>query len=162
MLYPAQLYENELREKLMSCWYQPEYDWYFGGEYNSLKLTDSHTHQRDFVHISTNGKVDGYFSYMYSGTDRAMTAFSLIGFSKNNSLFIRDILNHITEMFKSNAQKLEFYAFSENPVNNLYEKTIKRYGGRKVGVLRRHRYFNGKCHDCNIYEILNEDWHYKR
>ena len=162
MLYPAQLYENELREKLMLCWYQPKYDWYFGGDYASIQIADNHEQRRDFVHLNAHGNVDGYFSYEYSGVDKLMYSFLLIGFSETNSLFIGDILNHITEMFKSNAQKLEFYAFSENPVNNLYEKVIKRYGGRKVGILRRHRYFNGKYHDCNIYEILNEDWHYKR
>jgi hypothetical protein len=32
MLYPAQLYKEELQKKMISKWYDPKYMYYFGEE----------------------------------------------------------------------------------------------------------------------------------
>ena len=41
MLYPAQLYKEELKCKLIGCWYKPEYDYYFCGEYSEFSVPDT-------------------------------------------------------------------------------------------------------------------------
>lgn len=59
MLYPAQLYREELKWKLISCWYKPEYDYYFCGEYSEFDVPDTTMWRRDFVHLDKDGEVDG-------------------------------------------------------------------------------------------------------
>ena len=73
MLYPAQLYREELKHKLISCWYKPEYDYYFCGEYSEFSVPDTTMWRRDFVHLDKDGEVDGYFSYHYNEVAKSLS-----------------------------------------------------------------------------------------
>lgn len=63
MLKPAQLYEEELKQKLIECWYKPEYKYYFGGGAYAISLPDNNETRHDFVHLDKDDNIDGYFSY---------------------------------------------------------------------------------------------------
>lgn len=156
MLYPAQLYKEELNKKLISCWYLPKYKHYFGGEYSVRQLENDAYWHRDFVHLNSKGEIDGYIGYNYNDINRSINGVTLIGFADNNTAFIKDVINHVQEMFDSGARRIEFYAFADNPAVKLYDKFIKRCGGRKVGTLTESTWYDGKFHDCYIYEIMNE------
>lgn len=158
MLYPAQLYKDELRKKLISCWYDPKYRWYFGGEHNEFSVPENTDWRHDFVHLDNNGEVDGFFSYNYTDGSKSMTQFGLISFRDYAFPLIADALDRVKYMFENGAQRCEFWAFTDNPVCKVYDKFAERYGGKIVGRLTRSAYFDGEYHDVVFYEFLVEDY----
>lgn len=160
MLYPAQLYREELKRKLISCWYDPKYKWYFSGDRHEFNVPDNTDYRQDFVHLDKDGNVDGYFSYNYEDGSKSMTQFGLISFSSSGASLLYDAMMQVKQMFINGAQRCEFWAFAENPACKIYEKLISKYGGERVGHLHRSAYFDGSYHDVYFYEILAEnfDW----
>lgn len=160
MLYPAQLHRDELKKKLISCWYDPKYEWYFGGERHEFTIPDNTDYRQDFVHLDENGEVDGFFSYNYEDGSKSMRQFGLVSFGDNGAALIGDAISQVKMMFANGAQRCEFWAFADNPVCKFYDKLAARYGGARVGMLTRSAYFNGKYHDVVFYEFLveNYDW----
>ena len=153
MLVPAQLYADEVKKKLIECWYKPEYQYYFGGGYQTTDIPDNALWSRKFACVA-DGEVIGYFAYDYNDADRCMHNFGLISFKRSGVLMVQ-VLRHIEHMFATGARKLEFYAFADNPANELYTTLVKRHHGRKVGILYSTAFFNGKYHNSYIYEIMN-------
>jgi hypothetical protein len=158
MLVAAQNYRNELKSCLVNCWYKDKYIHYFSGEYNEFTVPDNALWRRDFVHLSKEGKVDGYFSYDYNDMDKCIRNIGLISFVDNGGLLVKNVLEHIKTLFMKGAQRLEFSAFIDNPATKIYDRLIKRYGGKVVGELHRTYYYDGIYHDRKIYEILREDY----
>lgn len=157
MLYPAQLYREELKQKFISCWYVPKYDYYFSGEYREFQVPENTDWRRDFVHLDESGHVDGYFAYSYNDRDKSMSNFGLVSFVPNGFPLIKDVKLHILNMFSKGANRLEFWAFADNKACKLYDRFIQQYGGKIAGRLRETCYFNGKYHDTVFYEILKKD-----
>ena len=157
MLYPAQLYKEELKKKLISCWYDPKYRYYFGGDRHEFNVPDNTDWRQDFVHLADDGSVDGFFSYNYTDTTKSMSQFGLISFSDNGMPLITDAIHQVKKMFLNGAQRCEFWAFADNPVCKLYNRLMSKYGGLIVGHLTRSGYFDGKYHDVVFYEVLAEN-----
>lgn len=158
MLYPAQLYKDELRKKLISCWYEPKYRWYFGGEHHEFCAPDNTNWRHDFVHLDLNGEVDGFFSYNYTDGSKSLTQFGLISFTDFAFPLVADAINRVRYMLEHGAQRCEFWAFADNPVCKVYDKLAERYGGKVVGRLTRSAFFDGEYHDVVFYEFLVEDY----
>lgn len=161
MLYPAQLYKEELKRKLIACWYDPKYKYYFSGDHHEFTTPDNTDWRQDFVHLDPNGEVDGFFSYNYNDGSKAMTNFGLISFAENGSALFRDARDRIIEMFRNGAQRCEFWAFADNPICKSYKRIVRRYGGKQVGYLTRSAYFDGAYHDVIFFEILREHLPYE-
>lgn len=157
MLYPAQLYREELKRKLISCWYNPKYDYYFSGDYHEFTVPDNTDWRHDFVHLDSNGEVDGFFSYNYEDGAKSMSQFGLISFADNGMDLVLDAIEQVKKMFRTGAQRCEFWAFADNPVCKFYDKMADRFGGKRVGYLTRSAFFSGKYHDVVFYEFLAEN-----
>jgi RimJ/RimL family protein N-acetyltransferase len=158
MLYPAQLYAEELKRKLISCWYNPKYQWYFGGEQFAHQVSDNAEYRHEFVHLDSNGNIDGYFSYHHDDAARSLNNFGLVSFSEMNLAFIKDVIDRIKYMlFEEGFSRLDFWCFADNPVRKAYEKMIKLFGGHLAGTLHRTAYFGNNYHDTCFYEILKEN-----
>ena len=154
MLYPAQLYKEELKRKLIGCWYKPEYDYYFLGDYREFTVPDNTDWRRDFVHLDKNGEVDGYFSYHYNETAKSLSQFGLISFTGNGGALMLDCICHIDKLISEGLHRAEWWAVVGNPACKIYERLIERYGGIIAGYMHDCNYFNGKYYDSVMYEIL--------
>ena len=154
---PAQLYEEEIKRRLIACWYDPKYIYYFGGNYRVNQIGDNADWRRDYALVDKDGNVSGYFSYNYDECSKSMHNFGLIDFSGNGQELVRQALEHIRGMFEKGAQRLEVMCFGDSPACRLYDFYMKRCGGKQVGKLTRAWYFDGKYHDSIIYELLAED-----
>ena len=66
----------------------------------------------------------------------------------------------ITDIFeKYNFRKLNFAVVIGTPVEKHYDRLIKRYGGRIVGVRKQNcRLIDGKYYDEKLYEIMRDDY----
>lgn len=155
MLYPAQLYREELKRKLTECWYDPRYKYYFSGSAYEVSVPDNNDHRHDFVHLDKDGKVDGYFSYQIDWQAKSLYNFGLIGFADNNTLFLHDCVNRVKEMVRQGIRRVEFWAWRDNYVNKFYERLISRYSnGCIAGRLHQSGFFDGSYHDTTIYEVI--------
>lgn len=154
---PAQLHEEEIKRKLIACWYDPKYIYYFGGNYRVNQIGDNADWRRDYAFVDKDSNVSGYFSYNYDECNKSMHNFGLIDFSGNGQELVRQALKHIRGMFEKGAQRLEVMCFGDSPACRLYDFYIKRCGGKQVGKLTRAWYFDGKYHDSIIYELLAEN-----
>jgi len=155
MLYPAQLYREELKRKLISAWYDPKYKYYFSGSAYELSIPDNNETRHDFVHLDKDGKADGYFSYQIDWQAKSLYNFGLIGFADDNKMFLLDCVRRIQEMAQQEIRRAEFCAWSDNPVNKFYERLVeKAHVGRIAGRLWQSGYFDGRYHDTTIYEIF--------
>lgn len=155
MLYPAQLYREELKRKLVEHWYDTKYSYYFSGSAYEVTPPDNNETRHDFVHLDKDGNVDGYFSYQIDWQARSLYNFGLVGFKDKNADFIRDCLVNVNKMIANGIKRCEFWAWSDNErANRLYRRLIEEYGGQIVGHLHNNGFFEGKYHDTTIYEIL--------
>ena len=60
---------------------------------------------------------------------------------------------------KFNYNRVEWWAYEDNPAIRGYDAFIKRCGGRRAGYLRQNiKLMDGKIHNSIIYEILREDY----
>ena len=150
MLYPAQLFKEELKRKLVSVLDDPKYQYYFSGEFYEFNIGDNLEWRQDFVHLDRKGKIDGFFSYNYNDTSKNMRNFGLISFTDNGIPLIYDAIKRVKYMFKMGAQKLEFWSFVDNPIYTTYKNMIESYGGHQTGYMKRSDYFNGKYHDVTF------------
>ena len=62
MLVPAQLYREELKKRIISTWYNLEYQYYWQSYNNGPDFEDNNIYTRQFAFLS-NDKITGYFSY---------------------------------------------------------------------------------------------------
>ena len=62
MLVPAQLYKEELRNKIVSTWYSLEYQYYWQSYNNEPTFEENNIYSRQFAFIEDK-EITGYFSY---------------------------------------------------------------------------------------------------
>lgn len=163
MFESAHACKEELRTKLIKCWYEEKYKYYFAGEYNELQIGNNTDYRHDFVHINPITKeIDGFLSYNYDMRARSLSGFGLISFSDNGALLMKDTIRHVMHMFENgDIQRVEFWAFADNPVVKQYSRIMSKFGGTEVATLHRTNWFDGRYHDCIVYEILEENLIYK-
>lgn len=157
MLYPAQLYKEELKNKLTEYWYNPKYQFYFVDCQREFEVPKSAEERKDLVHLDKDGNIDGYFSYFHNKPSRSLTNFGLMSFRDNNVSFIRDVIRHMDNLWKNKAvRRIEFWAFADNPAVKGYSNIIARYDGYIAATLKETEWFDGKYHDTIIFEMLQD------
>lgn len=162
MLKPAILYRGELENKFMEVFYDLKFQYYTHGTLNQIpEIPDNNEKSHCFASVDENNNVLGYISY---GVDwEAMTAycFGAISFTPaGNILFAYDLIQVVDNIFmKFNFNRIEWWAYADNPAIRGYDALIKRYGGIRAGYLKQNvKLLDGKLHDTIIYEILREDY----
>ena len=98
MLVPAQLYKEELRNKIVSTWYNLEYQYYWQSYNNEPNFDDNNLYGRQFAFVEDD-KVTGYFSYSIDNSSKSLYNMGLLSFEKPNYHFIKAVTNHIKLLF---------------------------------------------------------------
>lgn len=157
MLRTAQLYKEELNKKYIATWYNPKYMYYNDIGCREIQIGDNNFERHDFVCVNDNDEVTGYFSYHINWTTKNIDNFGIISFIDNNIIFIKDVINHVIHLLNDiKINRIEFWAFVDNPAFDGYEKLVKKFGGNQVGTLHQLELLSdGKLHDVGIFEILN-------
>lgn len=159
MLAPAQLYKEELNEKMIEGWYDIDNMYYHGGPASySIDLPDNNSECHSFLSLS-NDKVTGYISYDVDYQVMSADNFGFISFYKGNITFIKDTYQLIKDLFyRYNFNRVAWYCYADNPAIRGYRNFIKEFGGRESAYLRQtSKLLDGKIHDSVIFEILRED-----
>ncbi|MDE7445913.1 MAG: hypothetical protein K2N15_09485 [Lachnospiraceae bacterium] len=71
-----------------------------------------------------------------------------------------DLEKALKDIFtKFNFNKLKFSVVIGNPIEKAYDKAIKRYGGKIIGIEKQEtRLIDGKLYDVKRYEIMRSDY----
>lgn len=160
MLEIAKKYEQELQAKFLETWYDMKYQYYRDTSGDRIpQIADNCYDRRDFVSLDNEGNLIGFISYFYNDTTRSASQFGIINFGESSTIFARDVLQVIGDIFfKFKLDRIEFWCFEDNPATRGYRQFIKRFGGKEAGHLRRTcRLMDGELHDAVIFEILRED-----
>ena len=162
MLKPAQLYKDELNEKMIETWYKPENIYYHGGtgEY-TIDLPDNNKNRHDFVSVDKYGDVIGYISYCIDWESMVVNNLGIISFDKGNLEFVKDLYQVICDVFEVyHMNKMEFFCYADNPALRGYRNFIKKYGGKECGYFRQiTKLRDGKLHDSVCFEIMASEFH---
>ena len=162
MLKPAQLYKDELNEKMIESWYKPENIYYHGGtgEY-TIDLPDNNKNRHDFVSVNEHDEVIGYINYNIDWEAMLVNNFGIISFDKGNLDFVNDLYQVICDVFRVyNMNKIEFICYVDNPALRGYRNFIKKHGGKECAYFRQvAKLRDGKLHDSVCFEIMASEFH---
>lgn len=161
MLRPAQLYEEELREKNIESWYDPVNIYWHGGtgEYN-IDLPDNNAEEHCFVSVDKYDDVIGYISYSVDWEAMSADKFGIISFDKGNLEFVKDVFKAICDCFEVyHMNRIQWFCFTDNPAIRGYRNFIKKHGGRECAYYRQvAKLRDGKLHDAACFEILSSEF----
>lgn len=162
MIKPAILYKEELERKFKEIFYDLKFQYYTHGTFNNIpEIPNNNEKFHCFASVDENDNVIGYISYGVDWETMTTCGFGAISFAPaGNVLFAYDLRKVIDDIFvKFNYNRVEWWAYEDNPAIRGYDAFIKRCGGRRAGYLRQNiKLMDGKIHNSIIYEILREDY----
>lgn len=164
MLKSAQLYEGQLKKKVLECWYDERYK-YYDCQPGNLKvdIPDNNVYTHIFVSVDEEDNIVGLINYSLDWVTMTAYQLGIIGFAdnfKNRLLFAKDIIKAIDDIFiKYNLNRLSWYVVEDNPVIKSYRKYIEKVGGKECGRFRQNvKLQDGKMHNEVSFEILKEEY----
>ena len=161
MLKQAILYEGEVTRKITETWYEEKYKFVTPNVYCKLEQIYPNTwdiHQ--FVSVNEEDEVIGYIAYSINRVTNSVDQLVIYNFTDNSITFGLDLKQVFHDIFmKFNFHKVQFCVTIGNPVEKQYDKMIKKYHGRIVGILKDDaKCFDGKYYDVKLYEILRDEY----
>lgn len=165
MLANAYLYKEAIDREMTKISRDPFFD-NLNGSFFTYKqeIQDSNWSKHQFVSIENGFNVVGYFEAGVERAARYIDSLVLVNFKKGwNPTFSSDLKEFILCLFlRYNYNKITFDVVVGTRNEVIYDKFVKRYGGRIVGTFFKHKMLqSGRIVDCKYYEITNEDFRSK-
>jgi hypothetical protein len=161
LLEYAKNYECELRILFNKISFDPYYKYaLFLPWRNDFELPNSTYDYNSFVSIN-EGEIIGFIAYNINRIFDCAFKLQIINFQNNRSyIFGKDTMTCIKNIFeKYNFRKICFDIIIGNPLEKTYDKLIKKYGGRIVGIKEKEiKLIDGNYYDIKEYEILRENY----
>lgn len=162
MLDNAFKYEEEIRKKFLDVWYDPKYQYYFGGAYRepySLP-TNGDWSCRTFVSLNKEGELIGMVGYSVDHEVNRAHCFGAINFTNDIFTFSQDLKQVIDDIFiKFGMNKMEFNVICGNPIEKSYDRIVEKIGGRILCVRKQTaKLLDGSIVDDKMYEVMREDY----
>ena len=142
--------------------FQDKYKYYNNGNYwyYKIELNDSSWDKIQMVSVDEDDNIIGYLSACVCRSSNKVSAIGAINFYDLNITFSKDIYKFLTDLFdKYNFKKIEWYVVVGNPAEQMYDRIIKKYGGRVVGIRRESTVLHdGTYCDEKEYELFQRDY----
>jgi len=163
MLKPAILYKEALKEAAKEILLNPEEYKYWNRvnyiTYNNFDISDEDEYRIiKRVSVDSSDKVRGYMCAYIDRTMNAVDCISMLKFDLDHLsiTFLRDLEEffvYLTQHFR----KVSFTCVVGNPAEKHYDRAIKKYHGRIVGIQKQEvRLIDEKLYDMKLYEIVKE------
>jgi hypothetical protein len=160
MLEYAKKYEDKLRELFIDIAFDPFYMFEQYMTYREIfKLPDETYNSNHFVSVHNNN-ILGMIGYQIKRPENSVWGLHIIHFggpqAPNAYIFGKDAMTAVKDIFeKYRFNKLTFTVVQGNPIEKTYDKLIKRYNGRIVGISEQEtKLLDGRLYDVKEYEIL--------
>lgn len=159
MIDIAQKYTDVLKLRFADIVYDEKYKFFNNGWSDEYKPSNSTWDTHEFVSIY-KGEVIGYIAYSINRNEYDVSGLKAVNFSNNKITFGNDLIHIVKDIFvKFGFRKLSFGVYVGNPIEKSYDKMIKKYGGRIVGVKKEDvRLSDGEFYDFKMYEIFKRDY----
>jgi len=164
MLEYAKKYEEQLKQLFYNTSFDPFYQYeQFMPYRETLKLPDDTYNANHFVSVYGDD-ILGMVAYQIKRVENLIWGLHIIHFggkkSKHNFIFGSDVMTALKDVFeKYGFNKISFCVAIGNPVEKTYDRLIKRYNGRIVGIRKQEtRLIDNKLYDVKEYEILAEEY----
>lgn len=165
MLMPAKEYEDQLNGCMSKTVMDLHYKWYHL-QYPDpiIKVDDTFWNKIQLVSVY-EGVVQGYFKADWKRPENYINSISCINFdhsrnkniSINKNTFAIDVRNFLKYLaYDINVPKVEWNVTMGNPVEKHYNRFVKLFSGRIVGIERYAHFINGKYYDNKMYEWIND------
>jgi hypothetical protein len=158
----AYQYKDKLQVAYSNIIFQDKYKFYnFNNYWNyQLKLSESSWDDIEMTSVDQNDNVRGYLRAGISRTSDKISCLGIMNFYDTNVTFSRDLYQFLKDLFeKYNFRKFEFNVVVGNPIEKMYDKYIKKYGGSIVGIKREStKLQDDKLYDIKLYEIFKENY----
>jgi hypothetical protein len=156
----AKKHEDKLRELLFDVAFDPFYQFEQLMNYrDTLKLPEDTWSANHFVSVFNN-TILGMIGYQIKRMEKAAYGLHIVHFggpqAPNRYIFGKDVMTAMNDIFeKYHFNKLNFTVVRGNPIEKTYDKLIKRYNGRIVGIEEQETMLmDGKLYDVKEYEIM--------
>ena len=160
MLEPAIKYRDQLESIQYDTWFNDKYKYWNNDRfYNAIQIDTDTWNRHQFVSVK-NGTVIGYIDYGICRTSNSVSSLSIMNFSDDKIVFGKDLIQALKDIFeKYKFRKINFSVIIGNPIEKSYDKMIKKYGGRIVGIYKEDvKLIDGKYYDRKLYEILASEY----
>lgn len=163
MLKFAIEYRSELSKRWIAAIRMPRNRYLTACGFNgfNFEIKEDDFYELQMVSVNIDFCVIGYFSCSFDRTCKKASDIIAINFSrKNNIEFARDMRDFLDGLFTVyGMNKIEWNVVVGNPAEAQYDRVVKRYGGRVVGV--KHDsccLVDGTLCDLKLYELMRRDY----
>lgn len=162
MLKLAFQYQKNLSKIWQSVVFENKYQFYSCGqdrEYN-IHIDDGSWKTIQMVSVDKDDNILGYLSATCDRTANKISSVGAINFGGLSLRFSKDFYEFLSSLFdKFGFRKIEWYVIAGNPAEKMYDKIVKKYGGKIVGVQRESTVvFDGTIRDVKEYELFKRDY----
>jgi len=167
MLEYAKKHEEKLRQIFFDTAFNSYYMYENFYSYREvLKLSDDTWNENHFVSIY-NYEIIGFIAYRIKrdvNSTHGLIISHFGDYKQNKYIFGKDVMTAIKDIFeKYNFNKINFSVAVGNPVEKTYDRLVKHYNGRIVGIKEQEiRLIDGRLYDEKMYEILAVDYYGKK
>lgn len=169
MLELAYANQEELQKKFLSIAFVDKYKYYNNSTYIGYKSDLSEDSWAELQFVSKkDGVVIGFLGASIDRTVGYVMALQAVNFCDKSIAFSRDFHKFLTDLFiKYNFRKVNFSVVIGNPIERMYDRFIKKYGGRIVGTFEGETMlWDREYYDVKYYEITKDNfmkhWKYRR
>lgn len=160
MLAPAKMYEEALQKQYCTTVLDPYYSWAHGCYPDANIDVDENFWEKIQLVSVHNDTVIGYFVAAWSRPGNYIDALSCMHFGNHkttNIQFAMDLRNFLKYLaYDLKVPKIAWSVFKGNPVEEHYDRLIRKFGGRIMGTDRYSSKINGEWCDRKYYEWIND------
>lgn len=167
MIKNGMLYLDELKRAYYNIWYNDEYKYYFGTNWNGFVAPNEEWgdwEQRIFVSVDPEDEsLIGVVRYSIDRAANNAEKFGAIDFYKNDMrksmIFAKDMSQIVDDVFvRFNHHRMSWYVICGNPIEDSYDRLCKKLGGRIIGVSHESVIIDNVYHNEKQYEILQKQY----
>jgi hypothetical protein len=164
----AKKHEDKLKELFFDVAFDPFYQFEQLASYrDTFELPKDTLSANNFVSIY-EGNILGIAGYQIRRIENAVDGLYIVHFggpeAPHRYVFGKDVMTVIKGIFEKYCfNKLNFTVVRGNPIEKTYDRLVKRYNGRIVGVRERDiKLIDGRLYDIKEYEIMADAYLQKR
>jgi len=123
----------------------------------TLDIEESDWNKLQMVSVLECGAVIGYFNSSFDRPSKKASGIEAINYSfKNNVVFARDLYAFLDGLFVNyGLNKIEWSVLIGNPIEAMYDRVAKRYGGNAFGLAHQACALkDGTLCDVKYYELM--------
>ena len=161
MLELAYANQQELTKKFLEISFVDKYKYFDFTNFINYELNLSKDSWSSLEYVSKkDNEIIGYLRASINRSAGFVSSLGVANFGDKNIEFAKDFYRFLEDLFmKFDFYKIRFDVVIGNPAEKMYDRFIKRYGGRIIGTyIKDTKLWTGEYCDVKSYEIFKENY----